>query len=622
MQRISAFILILFTALMINAQTTTFTYQGRLNDTSVPANGAYLMQFKLYEPGGAQVGATLSDIPVTVADGIFTVQLDFGSAAFNGADRFLEIAVRRNAGEAFVTLSPRQPVTSAPYAIKAKTAETAVNSAQLGGLSADQYVTGQVVRGVNNLNGNVTLEAGANVTITPNGNTLTISATGGGTGGGGILNQTTLQTGANFNIDGTGKANIFDAGAQFNLGGSRVLSSYTTNLFVGSSSGLLNGGNTFNNTYTGSSAGKVNVMGNNNSFFGAFTGSNTTGSGNSFFGALAGLNTDSGTENSFFGTQSGISNTTGFRNSFFGADSGKANTTGVANAFFGNFAGSSNQTGSTNSFFGFLAGRDSVSSSDSTFIGGRSGVQNIDGQENTFIGFSSGAENKNGDFNTFVGSQSGGLNITGSRNTSLGYLSGVTTNGLSYATAIGAEVDVATSNTVQLGRSSGADTVFVPGVLRVAGLGSAGSLSLCRNSSNQVAACSSSLRYKTNVNDFSYGLSQVRQLKPITFNWKDGGMADIGFGAEDVARVNELLVIRNEKGEVEGVKYDRISTVLVNAVNEQQTQIEAQEKKNRELKSQVETLEQRLAAQQKQLDLLKRLVCTQNPSAEICREER
>ena len=44
---------------------------------------------------------------------------------------------------------------------------------------------------------------GANVTITPTGNTLTIAASGGGVGGA-ILNQTTLQSNANFNIDGNG----------------------------------------------------------------------------------------------------------------------------------------------------------------------------------------------------------------------------------------------------------------------------------------------------------------------------------------------------------------------------------------------------------------------------------
>ncbi|MEO8041474.1 MAG: hypothetical protein ABI646_02590 [Acidobacteriota bacterium] len=38
------------------------------------------------------------------------------------------------------------------------------------------------------------------------------------------------------------------------------------------------------------------------------------------------------------------------------------------------------------------------------------------------------------------------------------------------------------------------------------------------------------------------------------------------------------MITRNGKGEIEGVKYDRVGVVLINAVGEQQTQIEAQQK--------------------------------------------
>jgi hypothetical protein len=50
--------------------------------------------------------------------------------------------------------------------------------------------------------------------------------------------------------------------------------------------------------------------------------------------------------------------------------------------------------------------------------------------------------------------------------------------------------------------------------------------------------------------------------------WKDGGMADVGFVAEEIARIDERLVTRNAKGEVEGVKYDRLSVVLALAVQQ------------------------------------------------------
>lgn len=51
-------------------------------------------------------------------------------------------------------------------------------------------------------------------------------------------------------------------------------------------------------------------------------------------------------------------------------------------------------------------------------------------------------------------------------------------------------------------------------------------------------------------------------------------MLDVGFGAEDVAKINPLFVTYNDKGEIEGVKYDRLSVVFVNGFKEQQAQIE------------------------------------------------
>jgi len=47
------------------------------------------------------------------------------------------------------------------------------------------------------------------------------------------------------------------------------------------------------------------------------------------------------------------------------------------------------------------------------------------------------------------------------------------------------------------------------------------------------------------------------------------GKRDLGFGAEDVQKIEPLLVTLNTQGQVEGVKYDRITVVLVNAIKEQ-----------------------------------------------------
>jgi hypothetical protein len=62
-------------------------------------------------------------------------------------------------------------------------------------------------------------------------------------------------------------------------------------------------------------------------------------------------------------------------------------------------------------------------------------------------------------------------------------------------------------------------------------------------------------------------------------------MHDFGLIAEEVAEVDPLLVTYNKHGQIEGVKYERLGVVLINAIKEQQAQIE-------ELRRLVSTLEQ------------------------------
>src|SRR5215472_6110308 len=122
-----------FFSIGIRAQTTAFTYQGRLTDGGNVANGTYEMQFKLFDTQavgtGTQQGPVIIDNSVHVTAGIFTETLDFVQNVFTGEPRFLEIGVRP-AGDSnpFTVLSPRQPVLSVPYAIQT------LNATQLGGV--------------------------------------------------------------------------------------------------------------------------------------------------------------------------------------------------------------------------------------------------------------------------------------------------------------------------------------------------------------------------------------------------------------------------------------------------------------------------------------------------------
>jgi hypothetical protein len=96
-----------------------FTYQGRLTSSGSPANGQFDIRFTLFDDlsVGNQVGSPVTITNQTVSGGLFTVQLDFGSSSFTGDARYMLIEVRPTGGGAFTSLSPRQSITAAPYAL-------------------------------------------------------------------------------------------------------------------------------------------------------------------------------------------------------------------------------------------------------------------------------------------------------------------------------------------------------------------------------------------------------------------------------------------------------------------------------------------------------------------------
>ncbi len=99
---------------------TAFSYQGRIDSGGAAVDGTADLRFRLYgqASGGSLVGSELTRANVTVSHGMFSTELDFGTAAFfSGQSRWLEIDVRSPAGSgAFTTLSPRTLINPTPLA--------------------------------------------------------------------------------------------------------------------------------------------------------------------------------------------------------------------------------------------------------------------------------------------------------------------------------------------------------------------------------------------------------------------------------------------------------------------------------------------------------------------------
>jgi hypothetical protein len=157
-------------------QGTAFTYQGQLSLATGPANGSYDLTFAVFNSltGGAQQGSTITSTATAVSNGLFTVTLDFGNQ-FPGANRWLEISVRTNGGGSFTTLSPRQALTSVPYAVQAANAGVAASASSVSAVN----ITGTV--GVAQLSTNVALRAGGNIFSGTQSNAGNLFLTGGGT---------------------------------------------------------------------------------------------------------------------------------------------------------------------------------------------------------------------------------------------------------------------------------------------------------------------------------------------------------------------------------------------------------------------------------------------------------
>lgn len=319
-----------------------------------------------------------------------------------------------------------------------------------GAITAAKIPSAQVVKALNGIQDNVTLAAGSNITITPSGNTLTIASSGSSVNA--ILNQTTPQSNANFNITGSGTADALTA-REYRIGGSTFISAPgSQNAFVGVSAGLLNTSGA-NNSFFGFEAGNSNTSSSFNAFFGSGAGRSSTGASNAFFGFNAGSLNAGGTFNSYFGAGAG-SNSSGSSNSFFGRSAGAVNT-GSLNAFFGRDAGTSNSSASFNAFFGGFAGTANTTGDENSFFGANAGIANSSGNRNTFLGETSGGANTSGGGNTFIGFNSGIGNVFGDVNTTIGFSANVSAGGLVNATAIGSRAQVSQNNSLVLGSISG-----------------------------------------------------------------------------------------------------------------------------------------------------------------------
>jgi len=370
------------------------------------------------------------------------------------------------------------------------------------------------------------------------------------------------------------------------------------------------------NNFFGTGAGAVNT-GSFNSFFGGNAGRyNTTGIYNSFFGYQAGENNTTADLNAFFGRAAGYNSTTGERNAFLGASAAFENTIGSYNSFVGFAAGASNTTGNLNAILGYYAGESNTVENNNTFIGSSAdlnpgadpatnpvtnataiGYKSYVSQSNSLVlGSIKGVNSATDNVNVGIGiaAPARQLHIKGDnavfrmdRSTDTSAFMLVRTNlaGTAVLKTFVVGTNASGSNDGEFVINDLGNAVGGPGNRRMT-IDNDGDAEFTGSVTATGFYPSSSIALKTNVRTYGNALETVKRLRGVRFDWKGSGKPSVGLIAEEVEGVVPEIVAHLGKGrEATGLNYDSLVGVLVEAVKEQQAELDILKAEVRQLKA-------------------------------------
>ena len=298
--------------------------------------------------------------------------------------------------------------------------------------------------------------------------------------------------------------------------------------------------------------------------------------------------------NYFIGEGAGRNTTLGFYNTMLGYHAGEFNTEGSANVMIGFESGLGNSTGNANVFIGTQAGMNNEQGTENVYLGSRAGMNNF-GDNNVFLGSNAGSGNE-GSGNIYLGSNAGSRN-KGSNNVFLGNNAGdafqeannlfVLENGTKDETRslmVGHfEHDLLRINAF-MGINAKPDSAYA--------IKTNGTISALE------VATGSDIRFKKNIESIEDALEVITSLDGITYEWDREQFPErnfdhqkhLGFIAQEVEAVIPELVTTDTQG-FKAVNYQKMSTLLVEAVKEQQQMILDRDEKIRDMEERLQRLE-------------------------------
>lgn len=256
---------------------------------------------------------------------------------------------------------------------------------------------------------------------------------------------------------------------------------------------------------------------------------------------------------------------------------------GRFNTVLGFESGANLSTGFSNLLSGYGSGQILTSGFENTFLGTRVGFQSTTALKNTAVGYEADMNNQQGSNNVMVGYQAGyGGNLVHSKSGSvmIGYQAG-------YFERNSDRLYIENSNSTQpliwgdflanklsFHGSVGIGTTNPGSVFSINNLGSGVGTAVVIDASGNLWKDSSSIKYKTNITPLNTEFEKILSLEPVKYSFKSNGKETIGFIAEDIDKLGiKDLVVYNNLGDPEGVRYDRVPLYLLEIAKKHDSQI-------------------------------------------------
>jgi hypothetical protein len=296
--------------------------------------------------------------------------------------------------------------------------------------------------------------------------------------------------------------------------------------------------------------------------------------------------TRGGVQNTAVGANALLTNTEGLQNVAVGQGAMKSNTEGFQNAAIGFQALYGNRSGTRNTATGVTALWSNTNGNGNTADGYGALYSNTTGFLNTATGFQALYSNTIGTDNTAIGEYALENNTTGNYNIALGWYAG------SNIVTGRSNIDIGNSGvsdesaTIRIGNDQLQSATFIAAIH---GVNVTGGTTVYINSLGQLGTMTSSARFKKDILTMDSASDAILSLRPVTFHYKTDteGTPQFGLIAEEVAKVNPNLVVRDRNGEIYSVRYEAVNAMLLNEFLKAHRRIEEQDKRIDQLTAQL-----------------------------------